>query len=80
MQVNSVLSPFSVTTGVPQGSHLGPISFAVFMDDLPAATSSSTELHFDDAFLYETFDRMKAREGLDHLRKSVSAASQWEIT
>ena len=81
VQVDSVLSPsYPVTTGVPQGSHLGPILFAVFIDDLPAATLSPTELYADDALLFEKFDRMKAREGLDHLRQSVLAASQWATT
>ncbi len=72
-------STFSVTAGVPQGSHLGPILFLVFINDLPEATSSSTELYADDALLYETFDRMKSIEGLAHLQQGVSAASQWAM-
>ena len=79
VQVDSALSPYPVTTGLPKRSHLGLILFAVFIGDLPAATPSPAELYCDDALLYEKFDRMKAREGLDHLRQSV-LASQWATT
>ena len=44
----------SVTSGISQGSILGPILFLIFINDLPEVLSCLAKLYADDAKLYST--------------------------
>ena len=65
----------TVTSGVPQGTVLGPLLFLMYINDLPMCISSTIRLFADDCFLYRTIN--SPADSL-LLQKDLDALSKWE--
>ena len=74
-----LLSPSAgiVTSGVPQGSVLGPLLFLLYFKDIPASTDAQSALFADDSMLY----RKDCSGGKDTpccpLQSDLIALSRW---
>ena len=66
-----------VTSGVPQGSVLGPIPYLVFINDMPECINSKCRLFADNSIVYRTItsvtDSIALQNDLDSLH-------EWEVT
>lgn len=66
-----------VTSGVPQGTVLGPLLFLVFINDMPDSVTSNIRLFADDALLYRS---IKSHKDAEALQKDLDALQSWEKT
>ena len=64
-----------VTSGVPQGSVLGPILFLVFINDMPECVKSRCRLFADDSIIYRSVNN--DNDAAD-LQNDLNALHKWE--
>ena len=64
----------SVTSGVPQGSILGPLMFLLFVNDIPQITSSNIMLFADDTKLWRL---IKSIDDVNILQEDLAKIIEW---
>ena len=64
----------AVTSGIPQGSVIGPMLFTVYINDLPSVCSSEVRLFADDTKLFNRSDQPSANTTL---QEDLNRLQQW---
>ena len=76
---------FDVTSGVPQGSVLGPILFLIFINDLPQEVISPLSLFADDSKFFSRIISERNRtetnnaNGNETLQEDLNKIKEWAI-
>ena len=65
-----------VTSGIPQGSVLGPILFKIFINDLPLVIQALKKIFADDAKIYQTVTSMAE---VAQLQCVVNNSIDWSV-
>lgn len=63
-----------VTSGIPQGSVIGPMLFVIYINDLPSVCSSEVRLFADDTKLFNRSDKPDAAS---ILQEDLNRLQQW---
>ena len=63
-----------VSSGVPQGSVLGPLLFIIYINDMPNNIASNIKLYADDALLYRTIHSVTDTHILQHDLRRYAAS------
>ena len=75
VRVNNSYSDFSpITSGIPQGSILGPVLFIIFINDLPDHVKSGCKIFADDTKIYNSTDKSEVIQG------DIDALINWSKT
>ena len=74
-------NPANVTSGVPQGTVLGPLMFLLYINDISLDTKSKIRLFADDCVLYREILSEKDNQILqEDLNKLVFWSHEWQMS
>ena len=77
---NKFSTPLKVTSGVPQGSVLGPLLFQLFINDLPNGIESSVKLYADDVLIMRSITTPNDHQILQNdLTKLALWSANWQM-
>ena len=80
VKINGVYSEWKrVTSGVPQGSVLGPVLFLIYINDLPDVMNCAMKMFADDTKLYSEITPKAEDIGEQILQDNVFNACNWAI-
>ena len=71
---NSESQEMPVTSGVPQGSVLGPTLFIFFINDLPSISTVQTKIFADDT---KAYSRIENQQDQENLQQTIDLMHDW---
>ena len=66
-----------VTSGIPQGSVLGPLLFTIFINDMPEAVDSYMKLFADDAKIFKAIESI---DDINAIQNDINNLLSWSNT
>ena len=74
---STMLEYKTISCGVPQGSHLGPVLFIVFINNLPSTVSNPTEIYADDTTLHHEHSTLPSCSTYPALQEAIVCTEEW---
>ena len=68
-------TPLPVSSGVPQGTVLGPLLFLAYINDMPEGIRSTVKLFADDSLVYR---KISNKRDCEELQQDLDRLQEWE--